>query len=86
MLDLLAAAAGGRPDELPDSVGAATMARIDALDPRDGVVVRRAAVLGLTSIRDALPTFSMATWLQSMTVLGAAVERVRPRARRTDAV
>ncbi|MGZ4344931.1 MAG: adenylate/guanylate cyclase domain-containing protein [Solirubrobacteraceae bacterium] len=48
LLDLLAAAAGGRPDELPDSVGAATMARIDALDPRDGVVVRRAAVLGLT--------------------------------------
>ena len=47
LLDLLAAAAGGHPDELPDSVGAATMARIDALDPRDGVVVRRAAVLGL---------------------------------------
>ena len=47
LLDLLAAAAGGHPDELPESVGAATMARIDALDPRDGVVVRRAAVLGL---------------------------------------
>jgi class 3 adenylate cyclase/tetratricopeptide (TPR) repeat protein len=47
LLDLLAAAAGGHPDDLPDSVGAATMARIDALDPRDGVVVRRAAVLGL---------------------------------------
>ncbi|HET7048540.1 MAG TPA: adenylate/guanylate cyclase domain-containing protein [Solirubrobacteraceae bacterium] len=48
LLDLLAAAAGGHPDELPEGVGAATMARIDALDPRDGVIVRRAAVLGLT--------------------------------------
>ncbi|MGZ4232984.1 MAG: adenylate/guanylate cyclase domain-containing protein [Solirubrobacteraceae bacterium] len=48
LLDLLAAAAGGHPDELPDGVGAATMARIDALDPRDGVVVRRASVLGLS--------------------------------------
>jgi class 3 adenylate cyclase/tetratricopeptide (TPR) repeat protein len=44
--DLLAAAAAGERDELPESVGAATMARIDALDPRDGAVVRRAAVLG----------------------------------------
>ena len=34
--------------ELPDSVGAATMARIDALDPEDGALVRRAAVLGLS--------------------------------------
>ena len=48
LLDLLAAAADGHPDELPEGMGAATMARIDALDPRDGVVVRRAAVLGLT--------------------------------------
>ena len=48
LLDLLAAAAAGRRDELPDNVGAATMARIDALDPRDGAIVRRAAVLGLT--------------------------------------
>ena len=48
LLDLLAAAADGHPDELPEGVGAATMARIDALDPRDGVIVRRAAVLGLT--------------------------------------
>ena len=47
LLDLLAAAAGGHL-ELPEGVGAATMARIDALDPRDGVVVRRAAVLGMT--------------------------------------
>ncbi len=48
LLDLLAAAAAGERDELPDSVGAATMARIDALDPRDGAIVRRAAVLGLS--------------------------------------
>ncbi len=47
LLDLLAAAAAGDRDELPESVGAATMARIDALDPRDGAVVRRAAVLGI---------------------------------------
>jgi class 3 adenylate cyclase/predicted ATPase len=47
LLDLLAAAAAGNRDELPESVGAATMARIDALDPRDGAVVRRAAVLGI---------------------------------------
>ena len=46
LLDLLAAAAAGDRDELPESIGAATMARIDALDPRDGAVVRRAAVLG----------------------------------------
>ncbi|HUA05760.1 MAG TPA: adenylate/guanylate cyclase domain-containing protein [Solirubrobacteraceae bacterium] len=48
LIDLLAAAAAGDRDELPESVGAATMARIDALDSRDGAVVRRAAVLGLT--------------------------------------
>ena len=47
LLDLLAAAAAGDRDELPENVGAATMARIDALDPRDGAVVRRAAVLGI---------------------------------------
>jgi class 3 adenylate cyclase/tetratricopeptide (TPR) repeat protein len=47
LLDLLAAAAAGDRDELPESVGAATMARIDALDPRDRAVVRRAAVLGI---------------------------------------
>ena len=48
LLDLLAAAAAGNRDDLPESVGAATMARIDALDRRDGAVVRRAAVLGST--------------------------------------
>src|SRR6185437_11224617 len=36
LLDLLAAAAAGDRDHLPASVGAATMARIDALDPEDG--------------------------------------------------
>jgi tetratricopeptide (TPR) repeat protein len=48
LFDLLAAAASGHLDELPEGVGAATMARIDALDPRDGVIVRRASILGLT--------------------------------------
>ena len=47
LLDLLAAAAAGDRDELPESIGAATMARIDALDPRDGAMVRRAAMLGV---------------------------------------
>lgn len=47
LLDLLAAAAAGDREELPESVGGATMARIDALDPLDGAVVRRAAVLGI---------------------------------------
>jgi tetratricopeptide (TPR) repeat protein len=47
LLDLLAAAAAGDREKLPESVGAATMARIDALDPRDGAVVRRAAILGI---------------------------------------
>ncbi len=48
LLDLLAAAVAGNRDGLPDSVGAATMARIDALAPGDGAIVRRAAVLGLS--------------------------------------
>jgi class 3 adenylate cyclase/tetratricopeptide (TPR) repeat protein len=47
LMDLLAAAAAGDREELPESVGAATMARIDALDPRDGALVRRAAILGI---------------------------------------
>ena len=46
LLDLLAAAAGGSL-ELPDSVEAAAATRIDALDPSDRALVRRAAVLGL---------------------------------------
>src|SRR5262249_21778267 len=48
LLDLLAAAADGDRDHLPDSVDAAAMARIDALGASDGAVVRRAAVLGLS--------------------------------------
>jgi len=46
LLDLLAAAADGS-GELPDSIDAAASARIDELDPRDRVLVRRASVLGL---------------------------------------
>jgi class 3 adenylate cyclase/tetratricopeptide (TPR) repeat protein len=48
LLDLLAAAAEGDRDQLPESIDAATMARIDALDPEDGELVRRAAVLGMS--------------------------------------
>ena len=47
LLDLLAAAASGRYT-LPDSVGAAAMGRIDALEPGDRALVRRVAVLGLS--------------------------------------
>jgi class 3 adenylate cyclase/tetratricopeptide (TPR) repeat protein len=46
LLDLLAAAAGGSKT-LPDSIEGAAAARIDALDPDDRVLVRRASVLGL---------------------------------------
>ncbi|MBV9607397.1 MAG: AAA family ATPase, partial [Solirubrobacterales bacterium] len=59
LLDLLAAAADGDRDQLPDSVDAATMARIDALDGEDGALVRRAAVLGSSfhpqRLADVLP-------------------------------
>ncbi len=48
LLDLLAAAASRGHDALPDSVEAAATARIDALDPPDRALVRRAAILGLT--------------------------------------
>ena len=48
LLDLLAAASAGDRDQLPDSVEAAAMARIDALGRDDGAVVRRAAVLGVS--------------------------------------
>jgi tetratricopeptide (TPR) repeat protein len=48
LLDLLAAASAGNRDQLPDSVEAAAMARIDALGRDDGAVVRRAAVLGMS--------------------------------------
>jgi class 3 adenylate cyclase/tetratricopeptide (TPR) repeat protein len=46
LLDLLASAAAGS-GELPDSIDGAAMARIDELDPRDRVLVRRASVLGI---------------------------------------
>ena len=46
LLDLLATAAGGSR-ALPDSMDAAATARIDELDPRQRMLVRRASVLGL---------------------------------------
>ena len=48
LLDLLAAAGAGDREQLPDSLEAAAMARIDALDRSDGAIVRRAAVLGMS--------------------------------------
>jgi class 3 adenylate cyclase/tetratricopeptide (TPR) repeat protein len=54
LLDLLAAAARGS-GELPDSIDSAATARIDELDPRDRVLVRRASVLGLCFHRRLLP-------------------------------
>jgi class 3 adenylate cyclase/tetratricopeptide (TPR) repeat protein len=47
LLDILASAAG-KAGSMPDSMQAAASARIDALDPGDRALVRRAAVLGLT--------------------------------------
>ncbi len=55
LLDLLAAAGAGNRDELPDSVEAAAMARIDGLDRADGAIVRRAAVLGISFDPRRLP-------------------------------
>jgi class 3 adenylate cyclase/tetratricopeptide (TPR) repeat protein len=54
LLDLLATAAGGSR-ALPDSIDAAATARIDELDPRERVLVRRASVLGLCFHRRLLP-------------------------------
>jgi class 3 adenylate cyclase/tetratricopeptide (TPR) repeat protein len=49
LLDLVAAAVkSGGLGGLPDSAEAATLARIDALTPDDRLLVRRAAVFGLT--------------------------------------
>ena len=50
LLDLLSAAAAGDRDELPESVGAATMARIDALDPRTARSFAAPLCSGSTSI------------------------------------
>ncbi len=58
LLDLLVAAQSGAV-ELPASMDAAAMARIDQLDPGDRTLVRRASVLGVNfhpgRLRDVLP-------------------------------
>ncbi len=58
LMDLLAAAQAGAT-ELPASIDAAAMARIDQLDPGDRTLVRRASVLGVSfhpgRVRDVLP-------------------------------
>ncbi len=46
--DLLRAAATGDAGDLPESIEAAAMARIDRLDPADRTIVRRASVLGIS--------------------------------------
>ncbi len=46
--DLVRAAAEGDGEELPESLEAAAMARIDRLDPIDRTIIRRASVLGLS--------------------------------------
>jgi tetratricopeptide (TPR) repeat protein len=49
LLDLLAAgAAGGEDESLPDNLESAAMIRIDALEPSDRSLVRRASVLGVS--------------------------------------
>jgi tetratricopeptide (TPR) repeat protein len=53
LLDLLAAAVGGS-EVLPDNIETAAIARIDALDPDDRALVRRASVLGLRFSPDHL--------------------------------
>ena len=45
--DLLRAAAAG-DEELPDTIEAAAMARIDRLEPGDRMLIRRASILGLS--------------------------------------
>ena len=70
--DLLRTAGEGRADELPESIEAAAMARIDRLEPEDRTIIRRASVLGqsfhprfLTEVLDddvAPPTEE--TWLR----------------------
>ena len=52
--DLLRAAAEGDGDELPESLEAAAMARIDRLDPEDRTIIRHASVLG-AELPPALP-------------------------------
>jgi class 3 adenylate cyclase/tetratricopeptide (TPR) repeat protein len=77
LFDLLAAAARGS-GELPDSVDSAAMARIDELDPRDRVLVRRASVLGvcfhrrlLRYVLDSdLPEPDEQTWSRMSSVFG----------------
>ncbi len=70
--DLLRAAGEGNADELPESLEAAAMARIDRLDPGDRMIIRRASVLGqsfhprfLTEVLDEdAPLPKEETWLR----------------------
>jgi len=70
--DLLRAAAEGGGDELPESLEAAAMARIDRLDPEDRTIIRRASVLGLSFhprfvlevLGDDVPPPTEHTWMR----------------------
>lgn len=52
LMQLVAAAAAGAGDALPDSVEAAVVARIDELAPPDRILLRRVAVLGTAFGKD----------------------------------
>ncbi len=70
--DLLRAAAEGDADQLPETLEAAAMARIDRLDPEDRTIIRRASVLGLRFhprfllevLGDDVPPPTKQTWLR----------------------
>jgi class 3 adenylate cyclase/tetratricopeptide (TPR) repeat protein len=76
LLDLLASAAHGGLGDLPESIGAAAMARIDALDPVDRTIVSRASVLGLgfhqrhldNLLGDELPPLDDDAWQRLSTI------------------
>jgi class 3 adenylate cyclase/tetratricopeptide (TPR) repeat protein len=76
LLALLAAVAGGS-GELPDTIESAASATIDALDPGDRALVRRAAVLGelfraarLAHVLDpAAATLDETTWARLQSIL-----------------
>ena len=74
LLDLLVAAQSGAT-ELPASIDAATMARIDQLDPGDRALVRRASVLGVSfhpgRVRDVLPDGANAPSLETWSRLSS---------------
>ncbi len=86
LIDLLAAAQSGA-SELPASIDAAAMARIDQLEPGDRTLVRRASVLGVSfhpgRVRDVLPETARRPDCRDLV---ATVQRVCARPGRTCAL